>query len=87
MSETERAPVMSLIKSYRTSLLNPTGVQDSPSLRLMCFVWCVPLPRLCRNSYLFYFSNRWPGRTQYSVAALASRRRKKLEGDFFRSTQ
>ena len=32
MSETERAPVMSLIKSYRTSLLNPTGVQDTPSL-------------------------------------------------------
>ena len=32
MSKTDRAPVMSLIKSYRTSLLNPTGVQDSPSL-------------------------------------------------------
>ena len=32
MSKTDRAPVMSLIKSYRTSLLNPTGVQDTPSL-------------------------------------------------------
>ena len=61
-----------------------TRLTPSP-LDVLCGVWCSTA-----FVFLFYFKPRdgpGAGRTQYSVAALASRRRKKLEGDFFRSTQ
>ena len=49
ISETERVPVMSLIKSYRTSLLNPTGVQDSPSLPAAAGAGCAMASRASRR--------------------------------------